>query len=118
MLYSSVAKFCQFWEDEQLLTDDFIQRVGDPGLVLRPAGRGGRASTWSDIDFVDGPSEFSACCAVRVAGSCSQVPRRVDGLGGEGLGTPSPHVGCHVVRRLAMQCAAAGLRKQWLLLPR
>ena len=66
MLHSSGAEFFQFWQNGQLLIVDVIQRVGDSGLVLRPARRGGgRAWLWTDPHSVDGPSEYQH--AVRFA---------------------------------------------------
>ena len=49
---------------------------------------------------------LSACRAVRVAGSCLQVLRRVDGLRGEGLGIPSPHLRCHTAGNLDIASTA------------
>ena len=47
----------QFWQDEQLIVDDIVQRVGCPRLVLRP-GPSGRFWAWSDPEFIGGPSEY------------------------------------------------------------
>ena len=43
---SQGAKFFQFWQNERLLADDVIQRIGDTVLVLRPA----RTWRWEDPD--------------------------------------------------------------------
>ena len=56
--HSSGAELFQFWQHDLLLADDVIQRVGDSGLPHRPAGRGGRPWSWTDPDYVDGPSEY------------------------------------------------------------
>ena len=47
----------QFWQDEKLIVDDIVQRVGCPRLVLRP-GPSGRFWAWSDPEFIGGPSEY------------------------------------------------------------
>ena len=47
---SEGAKFFQFWQNERLLADDVIQRIGEPGHVLRPA-RG-------DPDYAGGPNDY------------------------------------------------------------
>ena len=70
---SNGAVIFQFWQDEQLIADDVVQRIGAPRLVLRP-GRSGRLWAWSDPEFIGGPSEYGHAVALCVAGAGSQVP--------------------------------------------
>ena len=86
MLHYLGAEFFQCWQNEQLLVDDVIQRVGDLGsysdlqVVEDEHGRGRIPTLLRDR------TNYQPCGAVRVAGSCSLVPRRVDGLKSEGRG--------------------------------
>ena len=58
MRHPSGAEVFLFWQNERLLIDDVMQRVGDSGLVPRLACRGERAWSWTDPDHVDGPNEY------------------------------------------------------------
>ena len=83
----------QFWQDEQLIVDDIVQRVGCPRLVLRP-GPSGRFWAWSDPEFIGGPSEYVH--AVRFASQELARSSMMSGRPrGEGLGIPSHHFGCY-----------------------
>ena len=79
MLQCMSAEFFKFWQNEQLLVDDVIHRVGDSGFVLRPVGRGGRAWSWKDPDHVDGPIEYEHAVRFASPEPANQGPRRVDG---------------------------------------
>ena len=85
------AEFFHFWQHDLLVADDV--RVGDSGLVLRTcwSWRTGMVVDRSRLRRWTG--RVRACGAFRFARPCSQVLRRVDGLRGEGLGIPSPHLG-------------------------
>ena len=56
--HSLGAKFFEFWQNEQICYGDDIHRVGSDVLVLKPAGRSGRARSWMDPEFAGGPSEY------------------------------------------------------------
>ena len=86
MLHHSGAEFSKFWQNEQLLVDDVIHRVGDSGFALRPVGRGGRAWSCKGPDHVDGPSENEHTLRFTSPKPANHGPRRADGLRGEGLG--------------------------------
>ena len=90
--HSNGPVFFRFWQHEQLIADDVVQRVGCPRLLFRRR----RAYLGVVGPRADGPSDYLHRCGLRrrswAAGSTTSGRLR-----GEGLGIPSLHLGAMVV---------------------
>ena len=96
--HSTGVKFFQFWRLRQLLVEDVIS-----GLVLH-SGDKGRSWRWLDPKFKDGPNDYRHAVRFQTPVQArrfheewysSQVVR------GEGLGIPSPLLGCQLLAGFA-----------------
>ena len=88
---SADAKFFQFCQTERLLADDVIHRIGQTGLVLRPA-RGGRTCGRTPISPVGQATTAMRCGSRRrswlagftrsgwAKGPCSAAPHDVSSI--------------------------------------
>ena len=110
--HSEGAKFFQFWRRRQLLVDDFVS-----GLVLR-GGSKGLSWRWRNPEFEDGPSDYRHAVRFQSSSPGSQgsmtsgTPHRW--VRGEGLGIPSPLLGCHLGRGARTPVSVVSRRGQGL----